>query len=307
MKKTKAFALLLAGAILISLAGCGNTEQTTEKESRNPAPQIIKPADVPSATESSDDVTAVESKPESEAAAPEAPPAEKEEEKESAPAPASEPIDTAAPTEPAPAKPDTASQPPVQNPPPKEPASSAAAESSKPADPPPSEEPKPTPPPVVTETPYVRPSAGEVEKAVAKYVNECRLAQGDTAAAVLPGLTEVARYRANQLITNFSHDEDIDACTVLKYGELVDMAQYGLPESANYYQGFNREAIAKGNWMGTAEEIGQKIAAGFKNSQGHWAYVGSSEYGYMAVGITFNPSDSHWYCCICMSSQNYGG
>ena len=63
MKKTKAYALLLAGAILISFAGCGNTEQTTEKESSNPAPQIIQPADVISDTESSDDITAGELSP----------------------------------------------------------------------------------------------------------------------------------------------------------------------------------------------------------------------------------------------------
>lgn len=304
MKKTKAFALLLAGAILISLAGCGNTTQTAERENINPAPQTIQPADVTSDTEPCDGITAVESKPESSTADAESIPAEKE---ESAPSPAPEQAAPTAPAKPAVSKSDTASQTPVQNPPPKETASSAAAESSKPADPPPSEEPKPTPPPAVTETPYARPSTSEVEKAVAKYVNEYRLAQGDTAAAVLPGLTEVARYRANQLITNFSHESDPDACTVLKYGELVDMTELGFSEEHNYYRGYNREAAAKGNWTGTADEIGQKIAAGFKNSKGHWAYAGSSEYGYMAVGITFNPSDSHWYCCICMSSQNYGG
>ena len=169
------------------------------------------------------------------------------------------------------------------------------------------ETPAPTAPPAVSETPYVQPSADAVEKAVAEYVNEYRLAQGDAAATVLPGLTKVARYRANQLITNFSHDEDTDACTTLKYGEFVNMTEYGLPESANYYQGFNREAIAKGNWTGSADEIAKKIAVGFQNSVGHWSYVGSSEYAYMAVGITFNPKNSTWYCCICMSSKNYGG
>jgi len=63
MKKTKAYALLLAGAILISFAGCGNTEQTTEKESSTPAPQIIQSADVTSVTETSDDITAGELSP----------------------------------------------------------------------------------------------------------------------------------------------------------------------------------------------------------------------------------------------------
>lgn len=295
MNKNKIFAVFLAVLLTISLTGCGNTTQPAEIESSNP-PQTIQSADVTSTAETSDDTTAEELKPESTAEKEEKPP-------EQAP----EQTASAVSAEPTVSKSDTASQTPVQNTPTKEPVSSSAAESSKPSDSPSSEEPKPTPPPAVTETPYVRPSAGEVEKAVAKYVNEYRLAQGDTAAAVLPGLTEVARYRANQLITNFSHESDPDACTVLKYGELVDMTELGYSEEHNYYRGYNREAAAKGNWTGTAEEIGQKIAAGFKNSKGHWAYVGSSEYRYMAVGITFNPSDSQWYCCICMSSQNYGG
>lgn len=284
MKKMKRYALLLAGLMLVSLAGCG-TAQTPSTAKDNP-PFADIPADVPSATEISDDITAEESA--SPAAEPELPAITEA-------VPAEETAEETAPKE------NTAAPPPAQSEQPRETHPPRQTETPKP------EEPKPTPPPVVAEMPYVRPSADEVEKAVAKYINEYRLVQGDTAVIVLPGLTEVARFRASQLITNFSHDEDIDACTVLKYGELVDMTQYGLPESANYYQGFNREAIAKGNWTGTADEIGQKIAAGFKNSKDHWSYVGSSEYGYMAVGITFNPSDSHWYCCICMSSQNYGG
>lgn len=60
MKKTRAYALLLAGIVLISLTGCGKIEQTAEKESDTPAPQIIRPTDVTSATETSDDITAEE-------------------------------------------------------------------------------------------------------------------------------------------------------------------------------------------------------------------------------------------------------
>lgn len=287
MIKLKRYALLLAGLMLLSFAGCG-TAQTPSTAKDNPS-FADTPADVPSATEISDDIIAEESAP---------PVAEPEQPAITEPVPsqtAEEKTQETAPKENAVTAPPAQSEQPRETQPPRQ------TETPKP------EEPKPTPPPVVAEMPYVRPSADEVEKAVAKYINEYRLVQGDTAVIVLPGLTEVARFRASQLITNFSHDEDIDACTVLKYGELVDMTQYGLPESANYYQGFNREAIAKGNWTGTADEIGQKIAAGLKNSKDHWSYVGSSEYGYMAVGITFNPSDSHWYCCICMSSQNYGG
>ena len=173
-------------------------------------------------------------------------------------------------------------------------------------------EPKDTEPPITTEEPVIipevkRPSASEIEAKTAEYINQYRLAQGDTQTVILPGLTAVAEYRAKQLITNFSHTDSADACTALKYGEFVDMTLYGCDASANYYQGYNREAIAKGNWGGTADEIAQRIATGFKNSSKHWNYVGSSEYGYMAVGAVYDSATSSWYVCICMSSKNYGG
>ncbi len=161
--------------------------------------------------------------------------------------------------------------------------------------------------PVVTETPYVRPSASEVEKAVVKYVNQYRLAQSSTETTTLPGLTNVARHRANQLISNFAHTDIRTVCAELKYGKYVDMTEYGHPETDNYYEGYNREAIAKGGWGGTADEIAERIATGFKNSTNHWRYVGDSKYGYMSVGVTYNEADGMWYVCICMSKENYGG
>lgn len=155
-----------------------------------------------------------------------------------------------------------------------------------------------------TETPTLaQADSNEVAALVAEYINQYR----SSSATVLPGLTKVAIYRANELVTNFAHTDGISACNALQYGEYVDMTLYGMPESSNYYQGYNREAIAKGNWTGTADEIAQRIASGFKASAKHWAYVGSSEYGYMAVGVVYDPSNSTWFCCICMSSKDYGG
>ena len=122
---------------------------------------------------------------------------------------------------------------------------------------------------------------------------------------MLPGLIEVARYRANELTTNFSHTSPRDACGVLKYGEFVDMTLYGLAAEDSYYQGFNREAIGMGDWFGTAESMSDRIADGFHHSKGHWSYVGSSKYPYIAVGIT--KSNGKWYVYICMSEKNYGG
>ena len=103
----------------------------------------------------------------------------------------------------------------------------------------------------------------------AEKLNALRQAQGSPAATILPGLGKVATYRSEQLVTNFSHESSPDACTVLKYGEYVDMSDCGMPE-ASYYRGYNAEAAAKGNWTGTADEIADKIANGFKNSAGHW-------------------------------------
>ena len=79
MNKNKLFAGLLAALLTISLSGCGNTTQTEERESSNPAPQTIHSADVTSDTESCDDITAAESKPEGSATGAESIPAEKDE------------------------------------------------------------------------------------------------------------------------------------------------------------------------------------------------------------------------------------
>ena len=145
----------------------------------------------------------------------------------------------------------------------------------------------------------------DIERLVIEKVNAYRIAQGDTAAMMLPGLTEVARYRANELTTNFSHTSPRDACGVLKYGEFIDMTLYGLTGEDSYYQGFNREAIGMGDWFGTAESMSDRIADGFHHSKGHWSYVGSSKYPYIAVGVT--KANGKWYVCICMSEKNYGG
>ena len=145
----------------------------------------------------------------------------------------------------------------------------------------------------------------DIERLVIEKVNAYRTAQGDTAATMLPGLTEVARYRANELITNFSHTSPRDACGVLKYGEFVDMTLYGLTAEDSYYQGYNREAIGMGDWFGTAESMSDRIADGFHHSKGHWSYVGSSKYSYIAVGVT--KANGKWYVCVCMSEKNYGG
>lgn len=160
--------------------------------------------------------------------------------------------------------------------------------------------------PVIEETaptPEVDPA--EIEKLVVNYINQYRTEQGDTSATVLPGLTDVARYRAEQLVSNFSHNSIPDACSVLQYGDYIDMTLYGGTAEDSYYRGYNREAIGKGDWFGTADQMAKRIASGFRKSAGHWSYVGSSQYSYIAVGVV--ESGGKWYVCICMSAENYGG
>ena len=144
----------------------------------------------------------------------------------------------------------------------------------------------------------------DIERLVVEKVNAYRIAQGDTAATVLPGLTEVARYRANELTTNFEHRGEQHVSTELKYGQYVDLAPYGMPDEC-YYKGYSREAIGMGDWFGTAESMSDRIADGFHYSKGHWSYVGSSKYPYIAVGVA--KANGKWYVCICMSEENYGG
>ena len=169
----------------------------------------------------------------------------------------------------------------------------------------PSEETKPQPQPEETK-PVEQPSTYDIERLVAQYINQYRADQGSSSATILPGLTEVARYRARQLVSDFSHNSNPNPCTVLQYGEYIDMTLFGGDASESYYRGYNREAIGKGDWFGTTDQMAQRIASGFKKSSKHWAYVGDSEYSYMAVGVHYNESDGKWYCCICMSSKNYG-
>ena len=149
-----------------------------------------------------------------------------------------------------------------------------------------------------------KPSADLVAKKVAEYINQFRTEQGDVTATVIPGLTEYCKYRCTQLKTNFAHDTDDQraAAEALQYGEYVDWSLYGIESEENYYTANVREAIGKGNWGGTADEIAYSIANGFRNSKGHWAYVGSSKYTYMAVGVMYD--GYYWYVCVCMDSEN---
>lgn len=256
----KLIILLLCCGILVSMVGCGGNTAPPPTESPPTIASEMVITEIP--TETTPPVTAVE-------------PTEKEKE----PLPtvsadqATEPTTTA--TEPTTtAKPKEESKPTATT----KPTEPSAVETTKEEAPSKTEESQEEIY-VGIQWPDVDPA--EIERLVIEKVNAYRIAQGDTAATMLPGLTEVARYRANELITNFSHTSSRDACNELKYGEFVDMTLYGLTAEDSYYQGYNREAIGMGDWFGTAESMSDRIADGFHHSKGHWAYVGSSEYPYI--------------------------
>ena len=154
-----------------------------------------------------------------------------------------------------------------------------------------------------TQTPEVPKATANDSVAVANqvlaYINSYR----NSPATKLPGLTRYAEYRSRQLISNFAHDttDERAAATALQYGSYIDPPLYGMTGEP-YYEAGAREAIAKGGYVGTIDEVAQKLATLVRNSAGHWAYVGSSEYPYIAVGVTYE--SGMWYCDIAMARVN---
>ena len=287
----KIILLLLCCGVLVSMVGCGGN--TAPPPSESPPTTVSEMTITETPTETTPPVAAVE-------------PTEKEKEPvltESA-YQVTEPTVTA--TEPTTAKPKDEPKPTATT----KPTESSAAENPKDNgcitivetdDPPKNEEPQEE---VYQGILWPEVDPADIERLVIEKVNAYRIAQGDTAATMLPGLTEVARYRANELATNFEHRGEQHVSTELKYGQYVDLAPYGMPEES-YYKGYSREAIGMGDWFGTAESMSDRIADGFHHSKGHWSYVGSSKYPYIAVGVT--KANGKWYVCICMSEENYGG
>lgn len=146
---------------------------------------------------------------------------------------------------------------------------------------------------VQTSTRAGKEDAVKVANRVLYYINEFR----DEPATYLPDLAEYARYRSRQIISNFAHDtaDQRAAATALQYGEYIDPNVFG-GSGQPYYRANAREAIAKAGYVGTVDEVAYKLASLVKNSPNHWNYIGSSEYIYIAVGVTYE-SDM-WYCAV---------
>lgn len=179
-----------------------------------------------------------------------------------------------------------------------EPESEKAPESTTP----PQTEPetKPTEPPSEPAKAYAgAEDARAVADKVLEYINSFRT----SSAVKLPGLTSYAEYRSRQLIGNFAHDTNDEraAATALQYGEYVDPSVFG-GSGEPYYRANASEAIAKAGYVGTVDEVAYKLATLVRNSAEHWCYIGSAEYGYIAVGVTYE--SGMWYCDIAVAAEN---
>lgn len=142
-----------------------------------------------------------------------------------------------------------------------------------------------------------------IAEKIVEYINNFRISEGKNAAINLSGLTEYAEYRSRQLVSNFAHDtkDERAAATALKYGQYVDPTLFGMTGEP-YYTANCGEAIAKADFAGTVESVAERFARLTKNSPDHWSYVGSEQYRYIAVGITYE--NGVWYCCIAVTINN---
>ncbi len=216
--------------------------------------------------------------------------------------PASTPAETEPPT----------MEPPATEPEETLPPETVPEETEPPATEPPAEEPDQTEPPV-TEAPeeteptepevmeYSYAFKREVASYAAMYLNQYRGAS----CTVLPGMSQVAQYRASQLTWNFAHStaDKRAALAYYEYGRWIDATLAGLDESDSYYESDTSEAICRHFHGDTAEELGKAIADLIRNSSSHWCYVGDTSYSYMGVGVEYRDG---WYACVMVGTVNYG-
>lgn len=120
----------------------------------------------------------------------------------------------------------------------------------------------------------------QIARYAAQYINQYRAVAGVGPCEVLPGMTLVAEYRADQLTRNYAHDsaDKRAALAHYGYGRWIDATIVGLDPEASYYEADAAEAICAGFEGKTAEEMGKYIADLCRNSSSHWSYVGSSKF-----------------------------
>lgn len=149
----------------------------------------------------------------------------------------------------------------------------------------------------------------QVVQYAAQYINQYRIEAGVPACTVLPGMTLVAEYRADQLTYNYSHDpaDKREALAYYEYGRWIDATIVGLSPEESYYEADAAEAICAGFNANDAEAMGKKIADLIRNSSSHWSYVGSSRYSYIGIGVEYRAGAAYgWYGCVMVGTTNYG-
>ena len=177
---------------------------------------------------------------------------------------------------------------------------------------PPETKPKPTDPPA-TEPKVTEPTVTEityefkrqVASYAAQYINQYR----GSACTVLPGMSQVAQYRASQLTRNYNHSTADKRAALAKYeyGRYIDATEFGDDASNSYWEADSAEAICAGFYGTDPKAMGKKIADLIRNSGSHWSYIGSSEYSYIGVGVEYREGTEYgWYACVMVGSVNYG-
>lgn len=113
----------------------------------------------------------------------------------------------------------------------------------------------------------------QVAQYAAQYINQYRAAAGVGPCQVLPGMTLVAEYRADQLTRNYAHDtaDKREALAHYAYGRWIDATIVGLAPEDSYYEADAAEAICAGFEGKTAEKMGKYIADLCHNSSSHWS------------------------------------
>ena len=145
----------------------------------------------------------------------------------------------------------------------------------------------------------------EVASYAAQYINQYR----GSACTILPGMSQVAQYRAGQLTRNYGHStaDKRAALARFEYGRYIDATEFGDDPSNSYWEADSAEAICAGFYGTDPKAMGKKIADLIRNSSGHWSYISSSEYSYMGVGVEYREGTEYgWYCCVMVGSVNYG-
>ena len=149
----------------------------------------------------------------------------------------------------------------------------------------------------------------QIAQYAAQYINQYRAATGVGPCQVLPGMTLVAEYRADQLTRNYAHDtaDKREALAHYAYGRWVDATIVGLDPEDSYYEADAAEAICAGFEGKTAEEMGKYIADLCRNSPSHWSYVGSNKFSYIGIGVDYKAGTAYgWYGCVMVGRTNYG-